>query len=103
METLLEEFQSIKRVHAGEIRTLIHGQSDTSGASGPPIGANVRTRFGDTDYRQFEPGMLARYVPAEGDFWVTYDADTPAEYHAISPRAQFLAGYVPTTQPTPKE
>lgn len=40
-----------------------------------------------------KPGMFARYTPKPGDYWVVYDAETPDEYHLISPGDKFEAGY----------
>ena len=74
----LRQYQSIKVVRAGEIYVV-----DTNGCW---VGcADDKTRF-----FPFVPGMLARYTPVTGDFWVQYDDG----YESISPRKAFVEGYV---------
>lgn len=43
--------------------------------------------------RLYDEGMLARYQPKVGDYWVVYDG----EYQSISPGASFEAGYALAT------
>ena len=75
----LTQFRSIKRVLAGEITDVA------------PAGCYVREANGDAILRLYPPKMTERYTPVVGDFWVIYDDG----YQSISPRAPFLAGYVP--------
>jgi hypothetical protein len=76
----LQQFQSIKRVLAGEIKEVV------------PAGCYVQEADGVTQVlRIYPPNMTARYTPKVGDFWVVYDDG----YQSISPREAFLAGYVP--------
>lgn len=75
----LAEYQSVKRVAAGEITEVV------------PAGCYVTTATGDGVLLMFEPNMTARYVPKVGDFWVIYPGDG---YQSISPREAFLSGYV---------
>lgn len=75
----LGQYQSVKRVRAGEITEVI-GE-----------GCYVKEADGLTSVLRFyPPNMIARYTPQIGDFWVVYDGG----YQAISPRAAFIAGYV---------
>ena len=76
----LQIYQSIKQVRAGEITEVVEA------------GCYVLEADGTKVLREFEPGMTARYMPKAGDFWVIYAGD---DYQSISPRAAFLAGYVP--------
>lgn len=77
----MQQFQSIKRVLAGEITEVV------------PAGCYVREANGDeTVLRPYQDGMTARYTPVVGDFWVVYQPDG---YQSISPRAVFLDGYMP--------
>ncbi len=80
----LAAYQSIKRVLAGEITEIVEA------------GAYVRNADGTSILRLWEPNMLARHTPSVGDFWVVYEPDG---YQSISPRAPFLAGYVPLAGP----
>lgn len=75
----LADYKSIKRVTAGEITEVV------------PAGCYVTTATGDGVLLMFPENMTARYQPQVGDFWVIYDDG----YQSISPRAPFLAGYVP--------
>lgn len=79
----LAEYQSIKRVRAGEIKEVV------------PAGCYVEEANGDSVLRPFEPKMTERYQPQVGDFWIVYDDG----YQSISPRAPFLAGYIIDGQP----
>jgi hypothetical protein len=74
----MAQYQSIKRVLAGEITEVL------------PAGCHVREKDGNTVLRQFEPAMTARYMPVAGDYWVIYDDG----YQSISPKAMFETGYV---------
>ena len=74
----MQQYQSIKRVLAGEIIEVV------------PAGAYVKDADGTSVLRIFPDGMTARYMPVAGDFWVIYDDG----YQSISPRAPFAAGYV---------
>lgn len=76
----LKQFQSIKRVLAGEITEVV------------PAGCYVKEADGSTKIlRIYPPNMTSRYQPVVGDFWVVYDDG----YQSISPREAFLSGYVP--------
>ena len=75
----LEQFQSIKRVLAGEITEVV------------AAGCYVKDKSGDAILRIFVPDMTVRYQPKVGDFWVIYDDG----YQSLSPRDAFLGGYVP--------
>ena len=75
----LQQFQSIKRVLAGEITEIVEA------------GCYVREADGTAILRLFPPNMTSRYTPAVGDYWVVYEDG----YQSLSPRAAFLAGYVP--------
>jgi hypothetical protein len=77
----LAEYQSVKRMHAGEITEVV------------PAGCYVRTATGDGVLLEYPPSMTARYTPVPGDFWVIYPGDG---YQSISPRQAFLDGYLPT-------
>ena len=80
----LAEYQSIKRVHAGEITEVV------------PAGCYVRTANGDGVLLTYpDDKMTARYTPVPGDFWVIYQPDG---YQSISPRAAFTEGYVPAVE-----
>ncbi len=79
----LAEYQSVKRVTAGEITEIV------------PAGCYVTTATGDGVLLTFQPGMTARYEPKVGDFWVFYPPDG---YASISPRETFLGGYVPLSK-----
>ena len=75
----LQQFQSIKRVLAGEIVEIVDA------------GCYVQEADGRRVLRIFVPNMTARYSPTVGDYWVIYEDG----YQSISPRAAFQAGYVP--------
>lgn len=75
--TGLAEYQSHKRVRAGEIVELV------------TAGCYVREASGSTILRLLEPNMLARYKPVIGDYWVVYDDG----YQLISPKRPFEEGY----------
>jgi hypothetical protein len=76
----LQRFRCIKRVRAGEITEVV------------AAGCYVREGANDMSIlRIYRPNMTQRYAPVAGDFWVVYDDG----YESISPRAAFLAGYVP--------
>jgi hypothetical protein len=74
----LADYQSVKRVTAGEITEVVSA------------GCYVKTATGDGVLLTFQPNMTARYQPVVGDFWVVYEDG----YQAISPREAFLGGYV---------
>lgn len=75
----LKKWQSIKTVHAGEIVEVLED------------GCRVRTADGTEALLKYQPGMTTRYTPVVGDFWVIY---WPDNYASISPRTQFISGYV---------
>jgi hypothetical protein len=75
----LKQWQSIKTVHAGEIVEVLED------------GCRVRTANETVALLKYQPGMTARYIPVAGDFWVIY---SPDNYASISPRAQFIGGYI---------
>ena len=75
----LQQFQSVKRVLAGEITEVVEA------------GAYVTDEDGTSILRLFPENMTARYTPVPGDVWIVY----PDGYQSISPRAAFLEGYVP--------
>ena len=77
----LMQWQSIKRVLAGEITEIV------------TAGCYVKNADGSAVLRIFPEGMTARYQPKVGDFWVIYDDG----YQSISPRAAFSSGYVGMT------
>lgn len=74
----LQQYQSIKRVLAGEITEVVMD------------GCYVKGIGGSATLRIYPQNMIARYTPVVGDYWVVY-ADG---YQAISPRAAFEGGYV---------
>lgn len=75
----MARYQSIKIVRAGRITEIV------------PLGCYVEdAEDGSGVLREFAENMTARYQPVIGDYWVVYDDG----YQAISPRAQFEAGYV---------
>jgi hypothetical protein len=76
----LQEFQSIKKVLAGEITEVVTAGCYVHEADGTPV------------LRFFPDGMTARYQPVVGDFWVIYPGSDG--YQSISPRKAFLDGYV---------
>ena len=78
--TGLGEYQSIKRVLAGEITEVVEA------------GCYVREADGTGILRIYPENMTARYTPVVGDFWVVYEDG----YQSISPRTAFLDGYVIT-------
>lgn len=78
--TGLQQYQSIKRVLAGEITEVV------------PAGCYVREADGTGVLRLYPENMTARYTPVVGDFWVVYPGDG---YSSISPRKAFLDGYIP--------
>jgi len=83
----MQQFQSIKRVLAGEITEVV------------PAGCYVREANGEeTVFRPYQDGMTARYTPVVGDFWVVYDG----RYASVSPRRVFLDGYIPIEAPKSK-
>ena len=82
----LADYQSIKRVTAGEITEIV------------AAGCYVKTASGDSVLLHFQPDMTARYQPKVGDFWVVYDD----RYQSISPRKPFLAAYVPLASSAPR-
>ena len=84
--TGLQQYQSIKRVLAGEITEVVEA------------GAYVREADGTSVLRVFPENFTARYQPQVGDFWVVYDDG----YQSVSPRAPFLAGYVPVNDEAPE-
>jgi hypothetical protein len=75
----LAEYRSIKHVRAGEITEVV------------PAGCYVTEADGSGVLRTFPPKMTERYQPVVGDFWIVYDDG----YQSISPRAPFVAGYLP--------
>ena len=77
----LADFQSIKRVKAGEITEVV------------PAGCYVRMQDGTTTLLTYPEGMTARYMPVPGDFWLLYSDG----YQSISPRMPFIEGYVSTS------
>jgi hypothetical protein len=79
----LTQYQSIKRVLAGEITEVV------------AAGCYVKQASGDTILRIYEPNMATRYSPSVGDFWVVYPEDG---YQSLSPRKAFLAGYIPLSE-----
>ena len=81
--TGLAEYQSIKRVLAGEITEVVEA------------GCYVREADGTGILRIYPENMTARYTPVVGDFWVIYEDG----YQSISPRAAFLGGYVSCDAP----
>jgi hypothetical protein len=78
----LQQYQSIKRVLAGQITEVV------------PAGCYVQETDGTAVLRVYEPGMTARYTPVVGDYWVVYQEDG---YQSLSPKAVFEAGYVVLT------
>ena len=74
----LAQYQSVKRVLAGQITEIV------------AAGCYVREANGDAVLRMFEPHMTSRYQPVVGDYWVIYDDG----YQSISPKAAFEGGYV---------
>lgn len=72
-------YKSIKTVQAGEITEVV------------PAGCYVKTADGLSVLMIYPDGMTARYQPKPGDFWVVYEDG----YQSISPRAPFVAGYLP--------
>jgi hypothetical protein len=76
----LQQYQSIKKVLAGEITEVV------------TAGCYVREADGTGVLREFPAQMTARYQPVVGDFWVVYPDDG---YQSISPRKAFGQGYVP--------
>lgn len=83
----LQEWQSYKRVLAGQITEIV------------AAGCYVRNKDGSAMLRLFDPDMTARYKPAVGDFWVVYPPD---HYQSISPHAQFVTGYIQTDAVPPE-
>ncbi len=79
----LAEYQSVKRVHAGEITEVLDS------------GCYVREANGEAVLRFYDPGMTIRYTPVVGDFWLIYSDG----YQSISPRAVFEDGYYPIEAP----
>lgn len=77
----LARWKAKKIVAAGEITEVVEA------------GCYVRELDGIPVLLTFDPGMTARYQPKVGDYWVTYTNQDGGKYHAISPRAEFLAGY----------
>ena len=74
----LQQFQSIKKVRAGEI-AVVHED-----------GCHVRDADGLARWRSYVPDMTRRFTPSAGDFWVVYDDG----YQSLSPRKAFVEGYV---------
>lgn len=78
----LGQYQSIKRVLAGEVTEVVEA------------GCYVRDLDGTSILRIYDPGMTARYTPVVGDWWVVYDDG----YQSISPASAFSGGYVLMTK-----
>lgn len=77
----LKQYRSVKIVHAGEITEVVEA------------GCYVRQADGSVAVlMEYQPDMTTRYTPVVGDFWVVY---APDGYSSISPRQQFIDGYVP--------
>lgn len=75
----LQQYQSFKRVLAGQITEVVEA------------GCYVKEADGKTAVlRIFPPKMTERYRPVPGDYWVVYDDG----YQAISPKSAFEGGYV---------
>lgn len=79
----LAQYQSIKRVLAGEITEIVE------------LGCYVREADGTAVLREFVPNMTARYTPKVGDYWVVYDDG----YQSLSPAKTFTEGYVQIANP----
>lgn len=75
----MAQYQSVKRVLAGEITEVV------------TAGCYVKEADGVTAILRIYPAnMTARYTPVVGDYWVVYDDG----YQSISPKAAFEGGYV---------
>jgi hypothetical protein len=74
----LAQYQSIKRVLAGEITEVVE------------YGCYVKGGDGTAVLREFAPNMTSRYQPKVGDFWVIYDDG----YASLSPAKAFNEGYI---------
>ena len=53
-------------------------------------GCWVEGASGVHQWRAYDPGMTARYLPEPGDWWMVYEDG----YQSISPKHAFEAGYV---------
>jgi hypothetical protein len=74
----LQQFQSIKKVRAGEITEV------------RAMGCLVRGSDGEPSMRYYDQDTTRRFTPSAGDFWIAY----PDGYQSLSPRKAFVEGYV---------